>query len=127
MTPLEWAMLLALATVWGGSFFFNDVAVRELPVFTVVVCRVALAAVILLAVLRLHGEKMPGDWRIWTAFFGIGLLNNVMPFSLIVWGQQHIASGVASILNASTPLFTVILAHFLTSDERMTGASWAAC
>ncbi|KJS43512.1 MAG: ABC transporter permease [Rhodospirillaceae bacterium BRH_c57] len=121
MTLLEWAMLLALATVWGGSFFFNGIAVRELPVFTVVVTRVALAAIILLAIMRLRGERMPRDKRVWAAFFGMGLLNNAIPFSLIVWGQQHIASGVASILNASTPLFTVILAHVLTRDERMTG------
>lgn len=120
MTSLEWAMLLALATVWGGSFFFNGMAVQELPVFTVVVSRVALAAVILLMVMRLRGERLPHDRRVWAAFFGMGLLNNAIPFSLIVWGQQHIASGVASILNASTPLFTVILAHLLTSDERMT-------
>jgi len=121
MTLSEWAMLLGLAAVWGGSFFFNDVAVRELPVFTVVVSRVALAAIILLAILRLRGERMPRAPRIWAAFFGMGVLNNAIPFSLIVWGQQHIASGVASILNASTPLFTVLLAHVLTRDERMTG------
>ena len=113
-------MLLVLATVWGGSFFFNEIAVRELPVFTVVVSRVALAAIILLTILRLRGERVPRDRRVWTAFFGMGLLNNAIPFSLIVWGQQHVASGVASILNASTPLFTVVLAHVLTSDERMT-------
>lgn len=114
-------MLIALAAVWGGSFFFNGVAIRELPVLTVVVSRVALAALILLVVLKLKGERMPADPRIWAAFFGMGLLNNAIPFSLIVWGQQYIASGVASILNASTPLFTVILAHFLTSDEKLTG------
>ncbi|WP_454276418.1 DMT family transporter [Roseovarius sp. MBR-154] len=121
MTLSEWTMLLGLAAVWGGSFFFNDVAVRELPVFTVVVSRVALAAIILLAILRLRGERLPRAPRIWAAFFGMGVLNNAIPFSLIVWGQQHIASGVASILNASTPLFTVLLAHVLTRDERMTG------
>lgn len=121
MTPLEWAMLLSLAAVWGGSFFFNGIAVRELPVFTVVVSRVALAAIILLGILRLRGDRLPRDRRVWAAFFGMGLLNNVIPFSLIVWGQQHIASGVASILNASTPLFTVLLAHVLTRDERMSG------
>lgn len=120
MTSLEWALLLALATVWGGSFFFNEIAVRELPVFTVVVSRVALAAIILLMIMRLRGERLPHDRRVWAAFFGMGILNNAVPFSLIVWGQQHIASGVASILNASTPLFTVMLAHLLTSDERMT-------
>ena len=125
MTPLEWVMLLGLSVVWGGSFFFNGIAVRELPVFTVVVSRVVLAAVILLAFLRLRGERMPRDGRIWAAFFVLGLLNNAIPFSLIVAGQQHIASGVASILNASTPLFTVVLAHFMTQDERMTGGKLA--
>ena len=125
MTGLEWAMLLALSAVWGGSFFFNAVAVRELPVFTVVVSRVVLAALVLLAILKLRGEAMPAGRQVWTAFFAMGLLNNAIPFSLIVWGQQHIASGVASILNASTPLFTVIFAHFLTTDEKMTGAKLA--
>lgn len=93
MTSLEWALLLALATVWGGSFFFNEIAVRELPVFTVVVSRVALAAIILLMIMRLRGERLPHDRRVWAAFFGMGILNNAVPFSLIVWGQQHIASG----------------------------------
>jgi len=125
MTGLEWAMLLALSAVWGGSFFFNAVAVRELPVFTVVVSRVVLAALVLLAILKLRGEAMPAGRQVWTAFFAMGLLNNAIPFSLIVWGQQHIASGVASILNASTPLSTVICAHFLTTDEKMTGAKLA--
>jgi drug/metabolite transporter (DMT)-like permease len=121
MSALEWGMLLALATVWGGSFFFNDVAVRDLPVLSVVVGRVALAALILMAILRLRGERLPRGRRIWVAFACMGLMNNALPFSLIVWGQQHIASGVASILNAATPLFTVLLAHVLTRDERMTG------
>lgn len=116
----EWGMLLALSALWGGSFFFNEIAVRQLPVFSVVVARVVLAALILLAVMRLSGQSMPKDRRIWAAFFAMGLLNNVIPFSLIVAGQQSLASGIASILNASTPLFTVIFAHFLTADERMT-------
>lgn len=119
MTPFEWGMLIALSLVWGGSFFFNGVAVRELPVFTVVVSRVAVAALVLLLILKFAGERLPREPRIWLAFFGMGLLNNAIPFSLIVAGQQHIASAVASILNASTPLFTVILAHVLTSDEKM--------
>lgn len=121
MNPLEWGMLLTLSAVWGGSFFFNEIALRELPVFTVVVSRVVLAAIILLVILRLKGEQMPRERRVWAAFFGMGLLNNVIPFSLIVWGQQYIGSGLASVLNASTPLFTVIFAHFLTGDERMSG------
>ena len=124
MTPYEWAMLLALSVLWGGSFFFVEVAIRELPTFTVVVCRVVLAALTLLAVMRFMGLKMPKDARIWGAFFGMGVLNNVIPFTLIVWGQMHIASGVASILNATTPLFTVIVAHYMTSDEKMTPAKF---
>jgi drug/metabolite transporter (DMT)-like permease len=124
MTAREWAMLMALAVVWGGSFFFNAVAVREVPVFTVVVSRVAIAALLLLTMLKIIGERLPRGWGVWSAFFGMGLLNNVIPFSLIVGGQQHIASGVASILNASTPLFTVIFAHFLTRDEKITGGKF---
>jgi drug/metabolite transporter (DMT)-like permease len=121
MTALEWALLCALAAVWGGAFFFNAVAVKELPVLTVVVARVSLAAVTLLVVLKVLGVRMPNSQTVWIAFFGMGLLNNAIPFSLIVWGQQHIASGVAAILNASTPLFTVVLAHLMTPDEKMTG------
>ena len=82
----EWAMLLALAVLWGGSFFFNAVAVRELPSFTLVWMRVAVAAATLLLVLRLFGQRMPTEGRVWAAFFGMGLLNNVVPFVLIVWG-----------------------------------------
>ncbi|NYT66122.1 DMT family transporter [Alcaligenaceae bacterium] len=120
MTLLEWGMLFALACLWGGSFFFNGVAVQELPVLTIVASRVALAAIILMVIARLRGDVLRHNPKVWAAFFGLGLLNNVIPFSLIVWGQQHIASGVAAILNAATPLFTVIFAHFLTSDERIT-------
>lgn len=115
-----WAMLLTLAVLWGGSFFFNAVAVRELPSFTLVWLRVAMAAATLLLVLRLLGQRMPTEGRVWAAFFGMGLLNNVVPFVLIVWGQHHIASGLASILNATTPLFTILVAHLLTPDEKLT-------
>jgi drug/metabolite transporter (DMT)-like permease len=121
MTPSEWALLLALSVLWGGSFFFIAVAVAELPPFTVVVLRVGLAALILNIAISAVGLRMPRDRQTWRAFFGMGILNNVMPFCLIVWGQTHIASGLAAILNATTPLWTVIVAHLLTSDERMTG------
>ena len=120
MGRVEWAMLLMLALLWGGSFFFNGVAVRELPSFTLVWLRVAVAAATLLLVLRVIGQGMPRQPRVWAAFFGMGLLNNVLPFVLIVWGQHRIASGLASILNATTPLFTVLVAHVVTSDERLT-------
>ncbi len=121
MSSREWGLLIALSVLWGGSFFFNGVAVQELPTLTIVVGRVVLASLILLAVLRASGTRLPAGRDVWLAFFGMGFLNNVVPFSLIVWGQGHIASGVASILNVTTPLFTVIAAHLLTSDEKMTG------
>ena len=107
--------------VWGGSFFFIEVLVRELPPLTVVLGRVGIAALALNAyVLARHG-RMPGALRIWGAFLVMGALNGLIPYTLIVWGQQHIDSGLASILNGTTPLFSVVLAHFLTREERMTG------
>jgi drug/metabolite transporter (DMT)-like permease len=116
----EWAMLLGLAALWGGSFFFNGVAVRELPSLTLVWLRVAVAALALLLTLRMLGQSLPRDRCIWAAFLGMGLLNNALPFVLIVWGQHRIASGLAAILNATTPLFGVLVAHALTRDERLT-------
>ncbi len=121
MTPAEWGMLLTLSVLWGGSFFFTGVALAALPPFTLVALRVALAALILNLVLPFSGSALPRDRGAWTALAGMGLLNNVVPFCLIVWGQTHIASGLAAILNATTPLFTVVVAHFATADERMTG------
>jgi drug/metabolite transporter (DMT)-like permease len=122
MTPSEWVMLIALSVLWGGSFFFQGVAVRELPPLTIVVARVGLAAATLWIALALMGIRVPGSRRVWMAFFGMGVLNNAIPFSLIVWGQAHIGSGLASILNAMTPLFSVIVAHLATGDEKLTPA-----
>ncbi len=122
MTLQEWALLLALSVLWGGSFFFAGIAVKALPPFTIVTLRVAIAAFALHVVLRIQNTPFPRDWATWQAFFGMGILNNVIPFSLIVWGQSHLASGLAAILNATTPLFTVIVAHFLTRDEKMSGS-----
>lgn len=119
MTAGEWVMLLTLSMVWAGSFFFNGLAVRELPTMTIVLGRVGGACLVLLLVLRVTGQDLPRDLAIWRAFFVIGFLNNIVPFGLIVWGQGHISSGQASILNATTPIFTVLVAHVLTSDEPM--------
>jgi drug/metabolite transporter (DMT)-like permease len=121
MAPREWGMLFLLSLLWGGSFFFTGIAVKELPPLTIVTLRVGLAALLLLAIVRAIGLRMPRDRASWTALCGMGLLNNVVPFCLLVWGQTHIASGLASILNATTPLWTVIVAHGLTPDERITG------
>ena len=119
MSPIEWAMLVGLSLVWGGSFFFVAVAVAEIPPMTVALVRVAGAALILLLALRVLRIKLPRSKTVWAAFFGMGLINNAIPFSLIFWAQTELASGVASILNAMTPIFTVIAAHFLTQDENL--------
>ncbi len=121
MGAREWALLLTLSVLWGGSFFFIGVAVKAIPPFTLVVLRVGLAALALLLVVRALGLRLPREVSLWRAFFAMGLLNNLVPFSLIVWGQTQIASGLASILNATTPLFTVLVAHFLTQDEKLSG------
>lgn len=120
MTPLEWIMLLTLSLVWGGSYFFVALAVTALPPLTIVMCRVGIASLALWAFMRFTRQIMPRDGRVWIGFFIMGLLNNAIPFSLIVWGQTQISSGQASILNATTPIFTVIVAHLFTRDERVT-------
>ncbi|MGE0714530.1 MAG: DMT family transporter [Alphaproteobacteria bacterium] len=120
MTRREWAMLAALALLWGGSFFFVGIAVAELPPLVVVTARVGIAALALAAFAAATGTALPGDAVTWRAFAVMGLVNNVLPFTAIAWGQTQIASGAAAILNATTPVFTVLLTHFLTHDERLT-------
>ena len=119
MTGFEWMLLVLLSVVWGGSFFFNGIALREFPTLTIVTARVGLAALALLFLMKMLGQGIQLNRQILKAFFGMSFLNNVVPFSLIVWGQQHIASGVASILNATTPLFTMLVAHWFTTDEKI--------
>ncbi|WP_207802654.1 DMT family transporter [Motiliproteus coralliicola] len=120
MGAQEWALLILLSVLWGGSFFFVGVAVTELPPLTIVTLRVALAAAALWGIALAMGLRPPTSAKVWLAFAGMGLLNNAIPFALIVWGQTQIASGLASILNATTPLFTVVVAGLLLPDERAT-------
>lgn len=122
MGGAEWLLLVTLSVLWGWSFFFNAVALEGLPTLTVVFGRVSIAAGALWLVIGLSGQRPNVSLGLWLAFFAMGALNNAIPFSLIVWGQTRIGSGLASILNATTPLFTVVLAHWLTRDERMTPA-----
>jgi drug/metabolite transporter (DMT)-like permease len=120
MNRAEWGILLALALLWGGSFLFIAVGVSALPPLTLVLLRVGLAALVLVAVVRATGERLPTDPRLWAAFAGMALLNNLAPFSLFAWGQTQIASGLASILNATTPLWAVIVGQMFTTDEKAT-------
>ena len=120
MSAKAWFLLILLSILWGGSFFFAEIALRELPPFTVVLGRVGIAAITLHVLVLATGQRMPASLGLWGAFLVMGALNNLIPFSLIVWGQTQITSGLASILNATTPLFAVIVAHFLTVDEKLT-------
>ena len=113
-------MLVLLSIFWGGAFFFVEIALRGFQPLALVFLRVTIAALILLLVVYIRGHRIPTSLKTWGAYFVMGALNNALPFSLIVWGQTRIDSGVASILNATTPIFTVLLAHFLTSDEHLT-------
>lgn len=119
MTYRDWGLLFLLSVLWGGSFFFVAVAVREVPPLTVVALRTGIAALALSAVLRIRGETWPFAQGTVAAFFVMGFLNNLVPFSLLFWAQTMIPSGLASILNATTPIFSIIVAHFLLADERM--------
>ncbi|MEZ9723774.1 DMT family transporter [Vibrio splendidus] len=120
MNARVWAMLILLSMLWGGSFFFVGVVVTDLPPLTIVVLRVGIAAITLWIIALMIGLRPPKELRVWGAFLGMGLLNNVVPFALIVWGQTQIASGLASILNAATPIFAVVVAGILLPDERVT-------
>lgn len=120
MSLRDWLLLITLSVLWGGTFFFTEVALVDLPPFTIVLGRVGLAAVALLIWVNATGARMPGSPGIWGAFLVMGLLNNAIPFTLIFSGQVHIESGLASILNGTTPFFSVLLAHVLTAEERIT-------
>ncbi len=118
MQGLDWAMLLGLALVFGSAFFFSQLGLRSFGPLTVAAGRVGIAAVVLTSIALLRGRRFPGDPRILLALLVMGALNNAVPFSLISWGQTRIDSGLAAILNATTPIFTVLLAH-LVGDERL--------
>ena len=118
----DWSLLGLLSILWGGSFFFNGVVLKELPPLTVVFLRVALAAIMLLPLLWLYRIRFPDGLSGWRPFIAIGLLNNVLPFSLIVVGQTYIPCGLASILNATTPLFTVVVMA-VAGEEKLSCAA----
>jgi len=115
-----WLMLVGLSLVWGGSFFFVEVALAALPPFTIVMARMTIGAFCLWMIVLTLRPAMPKDRRTWRDLIIMGVLNNTLPFCLIVSGQVWISGGLASVFNATTPLFGVIAAHFVTRDERLT-------
>jgi drug/metabolite transporter (DMT)-like permease len=113
-------LLLILGTIWGASYLFIKIIVAEVPVFTLVAGRLTLAALAMWLILRLRGSSTPRRRRMWRAYAVLGFMGLAVPYCLISWGEQYISSGLASLLQATTPIFTVILAHFLTDDEPIT-------
>ncbi|HSG36909.1 MAG TPA: DMT family transporter [Paracoccaceae bacterium] len=115
-----WLLLFALSIIWGGSFLSNRVVLEEVPVLTVVAFRVSAAAILLWIWVFSRRLPLPKGGKRWALIALSGVLNNVVPFTLIVWGQQHIPSGLAGILNSTTVIFTVLLAALVFADERLT-------
>ncbi len=113
-------LLLILGTIWGTSYLLIKVILVDVGPMTLVTGRLALSAIIIWALLRLRGTPFPRGRRLWTAYAVIGLLNGALPFTLISWGELYISSGSAALLQATTPLFTILLAHVLTRDDRLT-------
>ena len=125
MSGRDWAILLILSVLWGGSFLFIEIAIETVPPLTFVLIRVAIAAAALWLFLLARGQRLPVPPGAILAFAILALLNNVVPFVLFAWAQQSITAGLGSILNAMTPIWGVIVAHLFTRDERMTPAKVA--
>jgi drug/metabolite transporter (DMT)-like permease len=116
---MEWMLLGVLSILWGTSFSLTEVILTEVPPFTLVFLRVLFAALSLLVLLRLFRMRFPRGLKAWSLLMVTAFIGNAVPFSFIVWGQQYIQSSLAAILMATGPLFTLLLAHFATHDERM--------
>jgi drug/metabolite transporter (DMT)-like permease len=119
MNRSDWLLLTLLALIWGCAFLFIGIAVRHVPPLTYVWLRLTIAAAGLWIYVKAKKQSIGLPRQVWGAILLVALLNNMLPFALFGWGQTHIASGLASILNATTPIWGVLVAHFLTRDERM--------
>lgn len=127
MSALTWGLLALLGLIWGGSFFFARIAVAEVPPLTLVFLRLSLAALALHIYIGGRFGIYPLLKSRWREFLILGILNNALPHALIFFGQTHIGAGLASILNATTPIWTVLIANYLTSDEKLTSAKIIGC
>src|SRR5579862_1446634 len=117
----EWALLLLLSLLWGAAFFLAKISVSEVPPLLLVLLRAGIAAIALVMTLRILGQHLPRGFAAWRALAVMGVLNNAIPFGLLFWGQTHIASGLAAMLNATSPLFSAAIAQTI-GQERLTPA-----
>jgi len=119
--PVDLALLLVLATLWGASFTFIKVGVETIPPVTLIAGRTSVAALVLLAVMRYRGIRLPTDFVLWRRFLFQACLNSVFPFTLIAWAEQTVDAGLATILNSSAPIFTFLLTWCLAGRQAATG------
>jgi drug/metabolite transporter (DMT)-like permease len=119
--PLDLALLLLLATLWGASFTFIKVGVETIPPMTLIAGRTSIAALLLVAVLRYRGIALPRDPALWRQFFVQACLNSVLPFTLIAWAEQTVDAGLATILNSTSPIFTFVLTAIIAGRQHATG------
>jgi drug/metabolite transporter (DMT)-like permease len=119
------AGLFALGAIWGAAFMLIKIAVAEIAPVPLVTVRLVIAAIVLGLVLYARGLRLPRDARVWRDFFGVGVIGVVLPFTLISWGQQFIPSGITGILNATIPLFVVLLSYVWNREERLAGMKLA--
>ena len=118
-TKQAWGGFWLLALIWGSSFLFIRIGVEQLPAFQLVFIRTGIAAVGLTIVVYLRGKRLPTDWRSIGDLLVLGVVNTVLPFALITWGEMHSESGLASVLQGTAALFTLVVAHFTFADERI--------
>jgi drug/metabolite transporter (DMT)-like permease len=123
--PTDYARLLLLAAIWGASFMFIKIAVESVPAVPMTTLRLGLAALLMLALARAYGEPLPSDPKLWGLIVLAALFGNALPFTLISWGEEAIDSGLAAILMAPMPLTTILLAHLVTQDEKLSPAKLA--
>lgn len=116
MTLQSWVLLLLLSLIWGASFLFIEMSLQGFEPLTIAFLRVSISSFILLTFLY---KKLPRDWQLWKIFILMGLINNTIPFTLIIWGQVHMTSSMASIMNATAPIFGAVFAHLFTQDEKL--------
>ena len=120
MGPREWAILVLLSLIWGASFFFYRVMVAELPPMTIVFGRLVIGATALHLFLLATGQSMRFPLGMWARFAALGAVNNAIPFTLIAYSEMRISGGVASLLHGTVPMLTAVVAHLLTTDEKLT-------
>lgn len=117
--PFEWLLLVIQSMLWGSSYIFQAIAIKEVPAATIMATRLVPGVAILLLAAWISGTRLPRGFAGWRPFLILGPLNTLIPTGLIIWGQREVPSGLAAILTATTPLVGLFVVHMLTHDEKL--------